>query len=265
MRRRTATTFLVALVGLIGLAGPAGAIPDDGPGADTPGTSVSVSPTTLHAGDTISFRVSGFPAGEIVYVKIDDGKFCSQSGVHGACVVHQQRIPRSGPVVGSLVLPSDLAAGRHWLRFLASKELYAADGSYQGVKGYTLRGNSGFTVVAATSGTTGSSSTAATDPTAAATSDSTTEADGDADSTEAGAATAGATLVVTPSSAPATSAPAEADTTLTPSAVPSTDAQPAAATTVPEDDAFPVVGVVGLAALCLVAGLLLVRARRLRG
>ncbi|WP_235735761.1 hypothetical protein [Nocardioides alcanivorans] len=129
----------------------ASAIPDSGAGPDTPGTSASASPSTLRAGDTLSFRISGFPAGEIVYVKIDDGQFCAQAGVHGACVVHQQRISANGSVSGSLVLPADLKPGKHWLRFLASEEMFDSQGTYQGVKGYTLRGGANFTVTAGSS------------------------------------------------------------------------------------------------------------------
>lgn len=127
---------------------PAQAIPEDGASADTPGTSASVSPTRLSAGSVLSFRIQGFPAGEVVSVKVDDGLFCSASGVHGACVVHQQRISSSGTASGSFVLPADLKVGTHWLRFLASKEAHSADGTYLGTQGFTLRGRSTFTIVA---------------------------------------------------------------------------------------------------------------------
>ena len=82
------------LLGCLGLLGPAPAtaVPPGGPSPDTKGTSGTASPRTLRAGDVISFSVAGFPGGETVSVKIDDGDFCSAKGVHGACVVHQQKI-----------------------------------------------------------------------------------------------------------------------------------------------------------------------------
>ncbi len=171
---------VVLLVGWAVLAAfgstPAAAIPGDGSGPDTPGTSASVSPRSLRSGSVIQFSVSGFPAGEVLNVKIDDGSFCSQRGVHGACVVHQQRIGSTGSVSGSFVIPGDLPTGSHWLRFLASSEMRAVDGTYLGVKGFTRRGGADFQVVATSevpgspqspaesSGTTGAPGTGAVSP-----------------------------------------------------------------------------------------------------
>lgn len=123
--------FALALL----LAGPAAAVPPGGPGADTPGTSAEVSPTSLSAGDKISFTVHGFPAGETINVKIDDGEVCGEDAVHGACVVHKQQIS-SGSTEGSFRLPKDLKEGPHTLRFLASQEIKGSGG---GVNGFTLR------------------------------------------------------------------------------------------------------------------------------
>lgn len=136
---------LVSLgLSLLAGAGAAVAIPGDGASADTPGTSASVTPATLTAGATLHFTVSGFPAGQTVNVKIDDGKLCTDSG-HGACVYHQQKIPSSGVVSGSFTLPTSLPAGPHWLRFLASAPAPGGNGTI----GYTCRGDSDFTVVKA--------------------------------------------------------------------------------------------------------------------
>jgi len=145
------TTVLAALALTVGLglgATEASAIPPGGASPDTPGTSSSVSPTRLRAGDTISFTLSGYPAGEIVYIKIDDGLDCSASAIHGACVYYQQAIPASGTVRGSFALPTDLAPGRHWLRMLASEPILDGNGNQIGVNGYTRRGGNDFTVVA---------------------------------------------------------------------------------------------------------------------
>lgn len=135
----------VLLLAPLGMATTAQAIPGDGAGTDTPGTNSSVSPRALTAGSTINFSVSGFPAGQFVNIKIDDGLFCSDAGVHGACVVHVQKISSAGTASGSFVLPSDLKPGKHWLRYLSSEPIPDRPGAS---KGYTRRGGSEFTVVA---------------------------------------------------------------------------------------------------------------------
>ncbi len=149
---RLGTVLAAALLAGGIAASPAFALPPDGAGADTPGTSASVSPTSLTAGATLAFTLSGFPAGETVYVKIDDGVGYGDASVQGSGVVHQQAVPSSGTVSGSFQLPAGITAGAHWLRFLASKELTDANGAYLGVEGYTHRGGTDFTVVAATGG-----------------------------------------------------------------------------------------------------------------
>jgi len=146
-----ATAAAVAC-GLV-VPGVAVAIPSGGAGADTPGTASSVSPRTLAAGARISFTVSGFPAGEAVNVKIDDGQFCSEAATHGACVVHVQKIRSDGTASGDFLLPRDVAPGKHWLRYLASAPILDANGNQQGIKGYTNRGDSDFTVARATATT----------------------------------------------------------------------------------------------------------------
>lgn len=147
--------MLVAMMMLI--TSPAQAIPPDGAGPNTPGASSTTSPTSgLRAGDTLSFTVRGFPGGETLYIKIDDGQNCSQAAVHGACVYHQQVIPGSGTVSGSIVLPYDIAPGQHWLRFLASEEMRDSSGNVIGTQGYTLRGQN-FTVASNSSSSGGGS------------------------------------------------------------------------------------------------------------
>ncbi|MEP9382733.1 hypothetical protein [Nocardioides sp. KR10-350] len=273
---------LVVAVGLLLAAGvgaavttPAYAIPPGGAGSDTAGTSASVSPRTLTAGGTIGFTVSGFPAGETVYVKIDDGSFCSSKGVHGACVVHQQAIGASGTVSGSFVLPTDLEPGRHWLRFLASEEV-TKDGQYAGVKPYTCRGNSDFTVVASgsTSGGTSpqtggsaSSTSASAAPTEAASQAPVGSAADPAASAAPSIAAAGVALEIPAPSGAAPSEP-EASSSSASATASGTDTQtdqPAArAADTPADGRFPVVGVAGLALLCAIALALALRARARR-
>ncbi|MDQ7903582.1 hypothetical protein RB614_03520 [Phytohabitans sp. ZYX-F-186] len=146
---RTTIAAAVGLAFALAVPAAAAAIPPGGASADTPGTSASVSPRTLAAGDRISFTVGGFPRGETVNIKIDDGEFCAEAAVHGACVVHAQKIRSDGTASGSFLVPEDLAPGGHWLRFLATEQILDAGGNQQGVKGYTRRGGADFTVVRA--------------------------------------------------------------------------------------------------------------------
>ncbi|GAA3593591.1 hypothetical protein GCM10022198_16830 [Klugiella xanthotipulae] len=149
MRFRPLLVAVAAVLFLLGVAGGARALPPDGPSPDTPGTWASVSPARVAPGEALTFSLGGFPAGETVYIKLDDGSpdVCRVSA-HGACVIHTQVIPSSGVVSGSLVLPHDLPAGAHWLRFLASAAVDPATPA-AGTLGFTARGNSDFTVVAA--------------------------------------------------------------------------------------------------------------------
>lgn len=272
--RHAALALTLALaLGAVTTAPAAHAIPPGGASPDTPGTSSSVSPTTLAPGSTISFTVSGFPPGETVYIKIDDGLSCGASAVHGACVYHQQAINSSGTASGSFVLPSDITPGAHWLRFLASREIFDDNGNYLGVEGFTRRGGADFTVVAASSGSGGSSS-------AGASSDSTSGeavvAPGSAGQALPGAGQtqgegaetltgAGGVVQIEPGEAEATQEPS-VEPSEEPSAVPSPSAPstvvaeatqegtPAAAASAPDEGGFPMVGAAGFAVLALAAG-----------
>lgn len=155
-RSRAVTARLaVAVLGgvLLAIAGGAAAVglPAGGAGPDTPGTSSSVSPSTLAPGDWISFTVNGFPAGETVYIKIDDGVGYGDTTVQGSGVIHKQAINSRGTASGSFQLPADIAPGAHWLRYLASAYVDPSDPN-KGVLGYTNRGGSDFTVVASSIG-----------------------------------------------------------------------------------------------------------------
>lgn len=263
---RALLAALLAALALVLVGTGAHAIPPDGAGADTPGTSASVSPRTLAPGATIRFTLSGFPAGEVVYVKIDDGTECDAAAVHGACVYHQQRIGSSGSVSGSFEVPTGLKPGAHWLRFLASEEMTDKDGTYLGVKGYTHRGGTDFTVVAATKGTTtkegGTGTSGSTGAPGTTTSSGTTggstgtgeAADKLVVAAPTAAATASATPAVTASVTPSAAAPAEAPT-------PAPAAAPAAAP-VDAGSGVPWIGVGAVAVALVVGAGLGLRARR---
>lgn len=154
--RGVLAAFVILAAGLTWGSSVAVAIPPDGPSPNTPGTWSTVSPTSLEPGGLLRFSVGGFPPGETLYIKIDDGTACSQSATHGACVYHTQAIPSSGVVNGSFYIPGDIGAGTHWLRFLASAP---APGGGGGTIGFTLR-SPDFTITSGTGsgGSTGGSS-----------------------------------------------------------------------------------------------------------
>lgn len=228
----------IALTGLLlalGLGGSAAlALPPDGAGPDTSGTSSRVWPSSVKPGDRLNFEVSGFPANETVYIKIDDGATCSDTS-HGACVYATQKLNSKGYASGSIVVP-DLPAGSHWLRMLATGDVYDSEtGEKLGYEGYTRRGGNSFTVVASSgsSGTTGGgSTTGGSGSTSGGTSDSSSTS---GQGTTAGSASSTGTTIKggsvavdlsDPSASP--SASPSADASVSPSAEPSAAAQESA-------------------------------------
>lgn len=161
---RLLATLLLGLAAMFGTA-TATALPPDGAGPDTPGTSSRVWPAQVSVGDRLNFEVSGYPANETVYIKIDDGLMCSDTS-HGACVFATQRLDSNGYASGSIIVP-DMPAGDHWLRMLATGDVFDSEtGEKLGYEGYTRRGGNDFTVVAASSGGSdsgGSSNSGSTD------------------------------------------------------------------------------------------------------
>lgn len=253
---RSLCWIIAGLAVLIGSAAGAGAIPPGGASPDTAGTSASVSPATLSPGDRISFTVRGFPAGETLYIKIDDGKNCADT-TQGGCVFHQQAIPSSGVVSGAFDLPDSISVGKHWLRFLASEQIFNADGSFKGVKGYTRRGGGEFTIVAATNSQPG----AQTQPSPDAGSMAPTPADPAAPVGES-SASLGPIEVAPSASVPSTETGDEAPTV--PQAV--VTSAPVTTAAAPADDPFPVIGVIVLglavAASAFALGLVVARSGR---
>lgn len=116
----------------------ANALPPGGASTvNTPGTSSTVSPGTLKAGDTLNFTLTGFPVNEQVYIKVDNGNACPSDSAQGACVVHQQKSDSNGQVRGSFVLSKQLAKGSHTLRFLSTEIVKDKDGQQIGTKGFS--------------------------------------------------------------------------------------------------------------------------------
>ena len=264
-RRALAAAVLCLGLGLgLALSVPlaAQAIPPDGPGPETPGTKSRVWPKKVKAGDRLNFEVSGYPANETVYIKIDDGLMCSDTS-HGACVYHTQKLNKKGYAKGSLVVPN-LAPGKHWLRMLATGDVFdKKTGEKIGYKGYTRRGGNNFTVIeggstdrnAGDSGTVKGGGAAKSDGTIAGGSvnlEIEDEPSPNPTATESGIPSepASPSAQATPTeSAPAKSAPAEsapaAEGSSSPSATP-----PAAA---PSSE-LPVAGITALAGSVLLGG-----------
>lgn len=278
-RNALAAAALVAPFGLV--SAPAQAIPGDGAGTDTAGTSSSISPRTLTAGSTINFSVSGFPAGKVVSIKIDDGLFCSDSGTHGACVVHMQRIDSNGTASGSFVLPGDLKPGKHWLRYLSAEDIADRPGA---TLGYTRRGGSDFTIVAGgsspanqgggqsgnrssdTPGSTndsGSSSGTGTEPNASATASTSASGDQGAAGAEPGApiASPGAEIALKAGPNQPTAQPS-ATASATPGPTPESAISEPTAAVSSEQRRVPWLGIGGGVALLGAAALLLLLPRR---
>ncbi|NYV77576.1 hypothetical protein, partial [Streptomyces sp. UH6] len=76
-------------------------------GVRVPAAELSVS--SVRAGESVPFRVSGFPASAKLSVKLDDADLLAQFTT-GA----------DGSFSGSVTIPDGTAAGDHWLRFLAT-------------------------------------------------------------------------------------------------------------------------------------------------
>lgn len=269
MRENPVRLLAVLALLLVGVlwAPSAHALPPDGAGSDTPGTSSRVSPSTVSPGDTIQWSVSGFPAGETLSIKIDDGAGYSNTTVQGSGVVAQATISADGTASGFLRIPDDISAGAHWLRYLASRVVTTGGG---GTEGYTNRGNSDFTVVAASSDSTGQGSTTGSTTGGSSNSSTTGGTSGGSGATTGtdGAATQageGEVLTLDPSSVPSTSSSpsVSSDTSATTAAQSdsrgsesTTSAQALASASESSGSSVPIVGIVGAAVILLLgAGL----------
>ncbi|MFE6186740.1 hypothetical protein ACFQ6U_20165 [Streptomyces sp. NPDC056465] len=85
-----------------------------GSGGGSGGTSATSAAITagsqVAGGGKVSFRVTGFPAGQQLTVKLDDAKIIGQ---------WPDGIGADGSLTGTVTIPADAAKGAHWLRFLA--------------------------------------------------------------------------------------------------------------------------------------------------
>ena len=120
--RFAATIGILTLFWGLSYMPPASALPPGGAATvNTPGTSSSVSPDSVEQCGSVSYEVSGFPAGETVNVKIDDGNVSGgDKSVQGQGVVDEQAIGNDGRASGSVEISCDFPTGMHTLRFLAT-------------------------------------------------------------------------------------------------------------------------------------------------
>ncbi|WEH38783.1 hypothetical protein [Streptomyces sp. AM 2-1-1] len=81
-------------------------------GSSTPsGTSATITAgSNVAAGGKVSFRLTGFPAGQQITVKLDDGEIIGQ---------WPDGIASDGSFSGTVTVPATATKGAHWLRFLA--------------------------------------------------------------------------------------------------------------------------------------------------
>ncbi|MFF0072583.1 hypothetical protein [Streptomyces sp. NPDC005494] len=80
-------------------------------GAGSGSTSATITAgSQVAAGGKVSFRVTGFPAGQRLTVKLDDSEIIGQWA---------NGIGADGSMSGSVTVPADATKGAHWLRFLA--------------------------------------------------------------------------------------------------------------------------------------------------
>ncbi|MFT3877039.1 MAG: hypothetical protein QM708_11550 [Propioniciclava sp.] len=249
---RVATRIAAALLLTAGFLLPgavAVALPPDGAGPDTKGTKSRVWPAQVKVGDRLNFEVSGYPANEVVYIKIDDGLACSDTS-HGACVYATQKLDRNGRATGSIVVPQ-LAPGKHWLRMLATGDVFdAKTGEKLGYDGYTRRGGNDFTVVAGGAATGGGSTGAGAGTQAGG---GTTAQQGGAGTTSNGTVAGGSVSLGEPSqdggAGQQTATAAPVATTETPDAVAVSSTDGAGTNGVQPEAASSSVPVVGIAVL----------------
>lgn len=76
--------------------------------SNSAGAKAEITASQVQPGGTLHFKVTKFPAGETVTIKLDD------DGILG-----QWQADSAGSYEGDVAIPADTTAGAHWLRFLA--------------------------------------------------------------------------------------------------------------------------------------------------
>ncbi|MFJ6071308.1 hypothetical protein ACIQFU_10770 [Streptomyces sp. NPDC093065] len=95
--------------GAAGGSGTAGGSSSAGGSGSSAGAAATITAgSRVAAGDRVSFRVTGFPAGRRLTVKLDDTK-----------ILGQWTVGADGSYAGGVTVPAGTAKGTHWLRFLS--------------------------------------------------------------------------------------------------------------------------------------------------
>ncbi|MFC5171421.1 hypothetical protein [Streptomyces mutomycini] len=93
-----------------GTSGSGGSPSPDGSGGNASTSATITAGSQVAAGGKVSFRVTGFPAGRQLTVKLDDSEIIGQ---------WPNGIGADGSLSGTVTIPADATKGAHWLRFLA--------------------------------------------------------------------------------------------------------------------------------------------------
>ncbi|WP_328718447.1 hypothetical protein OHT52_02500 [Streptomyces sp. NBC_00247] len=130
--------------------GSTGGSSTGGTGSSSATSATITAGSSVAAGGKVSFRLTGFPAGQQITVKFDDSEIIGQwSG----------GIAADGSFSGSVTVPATATKGAHWLRFLAPNPSTSLKADF------TV--TSGADASATTGGTGGTGTTAGTGSTAA--------------------------------------------------------------------------------------------------
>ncbi|MCX5400828.1 hypothetical protein [Streptomyces sp. NBC_00102] len=136
--------------GSTGGAGSGGSTTGGTGSSSTSATSATITAgSSVAAGGKVSFRLTGFPAGQQITVKLDDSEIIGQ---------WPDGIAADGSFSGTVTVPATATKGAHWLRFLAPNPSTSMKADF------TV--TSGADGAAATDGTGGTSATAGTGSTA---------------------------------------------------------------------------------------------------
>lgn len=123
MTRRALT---LALAALALWPATALAIPPGGPSENRGGAVITLDALVVAPGAAVAYHGTGFNAGEVVSIKVDDGLVLPQTPAGGADVFATVTAGEDGTIAGSVDLAgvrsdyaAELASGKHLLRFLS--------------------------------------------------------------------------------------------------------------------------------------------------
>ncbi|MFD6424674.1 hypothetical protein [Streptomyces sp. NPDC060198] len=138
-----------------GGTGGTGGSTTGGTGSSSATSATITAGSSVAAGGKVSFRLTGFPAGQQITVKFDDSEIIGQwSG----------GIAADGSFSGTVTVPATAAKGAHWLRFLAPNPSTSMKADFTVTSGADASATTGGT--GGTGATAGTGSTTADGPAA---------------------------------------------------------------------------------------------------